>query len=295
MAYSTMRIIATSDLHYNVARSKAPCQALAKEICRRGGDLLILAGDSAGADLTQLDAVFALFDDFPGQRLAVAGNHELWTTGGADSMHRYQNELADACSRRGIHYLDNEPYLVDGLAVVGNIGWYDYTFRPSALDIPLRFYMNKVAPGAAGRLDRHKHLLDNADDIPPAAYDITTRWRDGDRVNLPHSDVDFTHLTAQRLRQHLELADARTGRIVAIVHHLPFAELVPHSVLPNWEFATAFLGSELLGEVLLDFPKVSDVFCGHSHRRMVVRKQHLTCTSIGSTYSEKRYETLDLG
>ena len=289
-----MRIIATSDLHYNVRRSRAPTEALADEVCRRGGDVLILAGDSAGADYRQLEKLFALFEGFPGKRLAVAGNHELWTYGNGDSLHRYENELPELCSRHGVHLLDQAPWKTDGLAIVGNAGWYDYSFRPSALEIPLRFYRHKVAPGAAARLDEHKHLLDPAEDVPPPSYDITTRWQDGQRVRLPLSDLDFTERMAARLRSDLEQTHVDAQRVIGVLHHLPFAELVPHSVLPNWEFATAFLGSELLGEVLLDFPKVSDVFCGHSHNRTVVRKSHLTCTSIGSTYREKQYEVLDL-
>ena len=98
-----MRIIATSDLHYNVRRSRAPTEALADEVCRRGGDVLILAGDSAGADYGHLEKLFALFEDFPGKRLAVAGNHELWTLGNGDSLHRYENELPELCSRHGCH------------------------------------------------------------------------------------------------------------------------------------------------------------------------------------------------
>jgi len=82
-----MRIIVTSDLHYNVARSKEPTRAIAREICALGGDVLVLAGDSAAIDLAVLDEVFALFAPFKGAVLAVAGNHELWTIGAADSLH----------------------------------------------------------------------------------------------------------------------------------------------------------------------------------------------------------------
>ncbi|MFQ5424598.1 MAG: metallophosphoesterase [Phycisphaerae bacterium] len=289
-----MRIIATSDLHYNVVRSRAPTEAIAREICRRGGDLLLLVGDSASTDLAVIERLFGLFDSFSGERLAVAGNHELWTPGGQDSLHRYENELSAICARCGVHYLDAAPYRADGVAIVGSVGWYDYTFRPAALSIPLRFYQHKVAPGAAARIESLKHLLDPEDDVPRGTLDITTRWMDGERVHLPMSDIDFAQHTAARLRSHLEQVEADADRIVAAVHHLPFAELVPHSILPNWEFATAFLGSELLGEALLDHLKVSHVFCGHSHRRRTCRKNHLVCTSIGSTYGKKQYETLDL-
>jgi hypothetical protein len=124
--------------------------------------------------------------------------------------------------------------------------------------------------------------------------EITTRWMDGVRVHLPMDDVAFTLRLASQLKAHLESVHARADRVIVGLHHLPFAELVPHAIIPNWAFASAFMGSELLGEVLLDFPKVSHVFCGHSHHLRRCRKAHLQCVSVGSTYREKRYEILEV-
>lgn len=289
-----MRILVTSDLHYNIARSKRPTRALAERICKAGGDLLIFAGDIAGSDDSEFDEVFGLFDGFRGARLAVAGNHDIWTVGGADSLHRYENDLRAICSRNGVHYLDAEPFYANGTAIVGNMGWYDFSFRPSRLGIPLRFYQNKVAPGAAERLDEHQHLLEQADDVSFDARNITTRWMDGVRACLSESDMTFTQRLATRFRSHLEAASARAKNICAIVHHVPFSELVPHSILPNWEFATAFHGSELFGEVILDYPTVRRVFCGHIHRELHCRRGRLEASSIGSTYKEKAYVAFDL-
>jgi predicted phosphohydrolase len=289
-----MRIIVTSDLHYDVARSREPTEAVAREICQLGGDALMVLGDSASLNLAILQDVLGLFESFPGVKLAVAGNHELWTAGGQDSLCRYEMELAEACARGGFHFLDAEPKRLNGVAFVGNVGWYDFSFRPSVLGIPLRFYQNKIAPGAAAHHQKHRHLVENQEDIPAAALDITCRWMDGERVRLPVSDVEFTHIAAARLRRHLEEVEQSAERIIVGLHHLPFVDLVPHTLVPALEFATGFLGSELIGETLLDFPKVSHVFCGHSHRARTCQKGHLSCTAVGSTYPEKRYEVLDV-
>lgn len=288
-----MRIVITADLHYDVARSREPSKAVAREICERGGDILLIVGDSSAADLRVLEELFSLFEKFPGPKLTVAGNHELWTAGASCSLHRHENELADACSRLGVHYLEREPFIAGDVAFVGSVGWYDYSFRPSNMGIPLRFYQSKVAPGAAARLEEHQHLLHGRDDVSEAAMQVTTRWMDGVRVKLPMSDTEFTQKLAGRLRSHLStVAGAR--RVVAAIHHLPFYEMVPHSILPDWEFATAYHGAELFGEVLLESPNVSHVFSGHIHRERRLQKGHLKCMSIGSTYTEKRYEVLDL-
>jgi hypothetical protein len=292
--YRTMRIILTSDLHYNIARSRAPTQAIAREICARGGDLLIFVGDTASTDLAVLDEAFGLFESFCGMRLATAGNHELWTCGDGDSLDRHENLVAAACERSGVHYLDRSPFRANGVAIVGNVGWYDYSFRPAAMGIPLRFYQHKVAPGAADRLAGLEHLVAERGDVPPAAWEVTSRWMDGVRVRLPMSDAGFARRCAESLRHQLAEVHDRAETVIAAIHHLPFAELVPPTVVPNWAFAGAFLGSEALGEVILEYPRVSHVFCGHSHRARTCRKGHVACKSIGSTYRQKCYEVLDV-
>jgi predicted phosphodiesterase len=289
-----MRIIVTSDLHYDVLRSRKPTETLAREVCRLGGDVLMVLGDSASADLAILEQVLGLFEPFGGLRLAVAGNHELWTLNGQDSLRRYEVDLAEACRRAGFHYLDGQPAQLDGTAFVGNIGWYDFSFRPSALGVPLRFYEHKVAPGAAAYYPEYHHLIEGQDDIPPSAWNLTCRWMDGERVKLPFDDVEFTHRAVARLRDHLRQVHDRAERVIVGMHHLPFAELVPRTLVPNLEFAAGFLGSELFGEALLDFAKVSHVFCGHSHKAKTCRKGSMICTAVGSTYREKRYEALQL-
>ena len=49
-----MKIVVTADLHYDITRSRGPTQRLAEKICHEGGHVLVLVGDSAGADLRHL-------------------------------------------------------------------------------------------------------------------------------------------------------------------------------------------------------------------------------------------------
>lgn len=289
-----MRLIVTSDLHYDVRRSREPTEALAREVCARGGDVLMIVGDTASVDAGILEQALGLFEPFKGAKLVVAGNHELWTLPGGDSLRRYEVELADLCRGCGFEYLDAGPVVLDETAFVGNVGWYDFSFRPSLLGIPLRFYRHKVAPGAARYFDKYAQLIQRTEDVPSSAWGITCRWMDGERVRLPFDDVSFTHRLVAQLRRHLEEATQAADRVVVGLHHLPFAELVPPTIVPNLAFATGFLGSELFGEALLDYPNIRHVFCGHSHRGGRCRKGKMTCVAVGSTYREKYYEAIDL-
>lgn len=289
-----MKIVLTADLHYNVHRSRQPALAAAQEICDLQADALILLGDAAGRDLSILQEGLHLFDRFAGRKFFVAGNHDLWTEPGDCSLQRLEHILPAVCRQAGFHPLDAEPAIIEGVGLVGCIGWYDYSFRPFHLDIPLRFYQAKTAPGAAARIDGCEHLFRDTADIPETAMRIGTRWMDAVHIRLPMSDVEFAHHLLERLTGHLDWAAQRCDRMVIGLHHVPFWEMVPRSPKPNWAFASAFLGSELFGELLLAQPKVCYALCGHTHRYLRMQHHHIECIDIGSTYLAKRYEVLEL-
>src|SRR6185436_17426252 len=112
-----------------------------------GGDVLLVVGDTAASEGDALEKCLSRFQ-FNGPRLFVAGNHELWTHGN-DSYHLFHVELPDRVAALGWHWLEREPFEWDGIAIVGSVGWYDYSFARAELGIPRRFYDAKVSPGAA--------------------------------------------------------------------------------------------------------------------------------------------------
>ncbi len=289
-----MKIVVTSDLHYDIARGVDPTRRLADEICGLSVDALILLGDVAGRDVDIVDACLHLFDGFAGRKFFVAGNHELWVRPGESSLYRLEELLPAICREAGFWPLDVESANVDGVGFVGTVGWYDYSFRSEWLGLPLRFYEHKIAPGAAARVEGFGHLLAHTADIPEEAFSYGVRWMDGAHVDLGMSDAAFCEYLLARFRRHLATEAARSRRIVAAMHHVPFIELVPTSQDPTFAFATAFMGSARFGEAVLAEPKVQYVLCGHSHRAMGVRKGHLTCLNVGCTYVQKRYDILEV-
>ncbi len=287
-----MRIIATADLHYDNFRSRAPTEQMAAAICEQAADALLILGDVCGHDAGILRHCFELFDGFTGRVFFVAGNHDLWTDG--DSLERYERELAAVCEECGVWYLDARPYVRDGVALVGSIGWYDYSFRQESLGVPMRFYEQKLGPGAAARLNRND-LVDGHDDLTDAQMRISTRWMDGVHVHLPMSDPQFTRYLRDRLAGHLDAVRGEAEHVVVGMHHLPFEALVRRLGKPVWDFANAFMGSAAFGELLLAEPNVRHLLCGHSHFPMRIRVGHIDCINIGCTYQFKRFEVLEVG
>jgi predicted phosphodiesterase len=162
-----MRLLVTADLHYNHPKSRSLARDLIAEMNAAGGDGVLIVGDTAAADGDALEQCLGLFK-IPGPRLFVAGNHELWTLG-PDSVAVFRDDLPRRVRSLDWQWLQSDPFITESAAIVGCLGWYDYSFAQKSLGIPDRFYAAKVSPGAAARLPEFQHLLaGRADDADGA-------------------------------------------------------------------------------------------------------------------------------
>ena len=287
-----MRLLVTADLHYNHPRSRPVAEDLIDRMNGAGGDAVVVGGDTAVADGDALERCLARFA-CAGPKLFVAGNHELWTHR-PDSHELFTDELPRRVRALGWHWLEGDPVTLGDVAVVGSVGWYDYSFARPELGIPRRFYAAKVSPGAAERLGgSFSPLLDPADDVLPIARDVVARWNDGKFVHLGRTDEQFLAERLDELRQSLQrVASARA--VVAAVHCLPFRQLLPPPHSAQWDFVKAYLGSDRIGQLLLAHANVRHVYCGHSHYAAEATIGDLHAVNVGSGYRVKTFCTLDV-
>ena len=286
-----MRLLITADLHYNHPRSRRLADDLIDRINSEHADALVLVGDTAVGDGDHLERCLSRFL-FRGPKLFIAGNHELWTRG-EDSYQMFTHDLPQRVRDLGWHWLETEPFVIDDIAIVGSVGWYDFSFSAESLGIPERFYAAKVSPGAARRFLEFAGLFQPADDIPASANEIVARWNDGKFVKLHRSDAAFLKEILDRLQTQLEGLTAQR-EVVACIHHLPFRALLPPPHSAQWDFVKAYLGSEKIGQLLLQFPNIRHLFCGHSHLAMKARVGQINAVNIGSGYRSKMFHALDI-
>lgn len=286
-----MRLLVTADLHFNHGRSRALAERVIADMNAAGGDVLMVVGDTAAADGTAIEECLSLFR-FSGAKLFVAGNHELWTNR-ADSHALFIDELPRRVRSLGWRWLQTDPFVEGNLAILGSIGWYDYSFAPEQLGIPRRFYQHKLSPGAAERFAEFAHLLNPSDDVGPQARQVLARWNDGKFVKLHRSDERFLDELLAQLGRQLESV-RECDRVVAAVHHVPFRELLPPFHSSQWDFARAYLGSDRIGQLLFEFPNVRHLFCGHSHFPAEARIGPIHARNIGSGYRSKTFCSVDV-
>jgi hypothetical protein len=228
----------------------------------------VVAGDVADGDPEFYRACLELFDGFGGARMVTPGNHDLWTPDG-DSLQLYRNVLPEIAADCGFHTLDRGPLVLGRTAFIGNIGWYDYSFRDPDLGVPLRQYEAKELPGVC-------------------------TWNDGRFVRWDVTDAEFTDRCLRRLLHHYRQVEPRAERVVAVLHHLPFRELLYGPADAAHEFSRAFMGSERFGRLLLDCPAVRYVICGHRHAPDAARFGPLQAVTVGSEYGTKRLVEINL-
>jgi predicted phosphodiesterase len=287
-----MRLLVAADLHCDNARSRGGAIELIERINRELIDVLLVVGDVGNGDDDTLERSLERFT-FLGPKLFVPGNHELWTRRG-DSLRLHDDELPRRVRAVGWHWLPGAPFARGSVAVVGSLGWYDYTFAADYLGVPNRFYEAKISPGAARAIHSHPALFDDTSDIPDSAISVVARWNDGRFVKLPMSDESFCDRLLDQL--HADLAAVASARqVVAAVHHVPFRELLPPLRMPSWDFAHAYLGSPRFGELLRACHNVSHVVCGHSHFPAEAMIDGIQAINIGSGYREKRCRVLTIG
>lgn len=286
-----MRLLATADLHHNKPKSRAPAEALARDMLDAGGDALLLVGDAAVADGDALEAALSLFDGFDGPRLFVAGNHDLWTNRDVPAEHLLTDELPRRVRAAGWHWLTNTPFIEGDVAVIGNIGWYDYSYAEPSLNIPQSFYEAKVSPGFIHYANRPKKLLAAAAEAPEPGRSVVGRWNDGRFIKMGGiGDGDFLARRCDELRADVERVRGR--RVLAAIHHVPDRRLLPPP-LGRYAFARAYLGSDTLGGTVRD-ADLAHVLCGHSHQPAeFVDPTGANWINIGSGYRTKRFVTLD--
>jgi hypothetical protein len=88
-------------------------------------------------------------------------------------------------------------------------------------------------------------------------------------------------------RQCKELPKEQIKRIVAVTHHLPFRQMVRYMDDLKWDFFAAFMGSERLGEALREDARITDVICGHAHRKCAHRIDGIRVVSSPIGYNDE--------
>jgi predicted phosphohydrolase len=275
-----MRIAVTADLHWGHNRlGDEATRLLWQHLHDEPPALFLLGGDVGTAE--HFSDCLAYFRELPCPKALVPGNHDLWvmeTDGRGDSLQLYQHELPAACATYGFHYLDHGPLLLPeaGLAVVGSVNWYDYSWSLEQLKAEVPNWQ--------------WHLQNKA----------FTRGRhnDGRFIRWHFDDIGFTREVVATLERQLHQALERVDRVWVLTHHPAFYGIsFPHEERPTgldpllWD---ALSGNASLQALLQRYAeRIAFIFSGHTHRATEARLGPARGYNIGGDYHFKRMFVVD--
>lgn len=267
-----MKVGVLPDLHLGITKPQEVKNIIAR-LAKTDLSLLVLAGD-IGEPLKQFCEALDMFSGLDIEICVLAGNHDLWTTGTNSSQDLWERLLPAETRRRGFIWLEDEVLIWDSLAVIGSLAWYDYSGRPDEL--------------------RNKS--------DQAFFDTKGSYvKDGQFVNLPWDDIQFSSILRANFIQRIEQAqsDPKVNDILICTHVPIFREQRVDT--PRWNNrVNTYYANFTLGKTVEQYNKVRWAIAGHTHSP--VRGCHtcpdgrlIYCSVVGSDYNYPDFEIVETG
>lgn len=128
-----MKIMHVADLHVDITKNNFKLVNYIVEYLRvEQPDIFVIAGD-VGNSSEMLDETLQRFSKIDCLKCFIPGNHDIWFDSknklhkGFDSSFKYEVTLKDISAKNNFIYPVFEPYIFKDIAVLGSIGWYDYS------------------------------------------------------------------------------------------------------------------------------------------------------------------------
>ncbi len=261
-----MKIAFISDLHVDISpESFKLIDHIIGRLLAIKPDMFIVAGDIA-ANTQKFEKTLNKFSSLSCKKLLVAGNHDIWIDSpsslkrGIHSEIKYREILPQICKRNDFLYLGLEPHLIDGIGFAGTIGWYDYTLRNKKYDsrFSIETYRNKQYNEKLTWSDRN------------FAY-----WMNGSGKRRKSDEEVAQEMEDSLQKQISSLNHQGADKIIVVTHHVPFSKMLFYPNRLPFDFFSAFMGSEGLGNIILGERTVTHTICGHSHTKNSLKIGHV--------------------
>lgn len=152
----------------------------------------------------------------------VPGNHELI------SNSVYNKFKADC------NCLCENDYKFGDYVVIGDAGWYDYSFHKTNLTNETLKQLKK------------------------------SYWYDGKYCKLDVSDISFCNIMLDKFEKKLELY--KDKKVILINHFVPYEKFLVYKGT-GWEITNSYIGTKKLGEMIDKYDNIEYVLFGHTHHR----------------------------
>ena len=239
-----MKIGILSDIHVDLENSDPQkiLRGFVEAIEENKVEVMVIAGDVANDYQVTLRFLHQIEATTGVRCLFVPGNHDIW------------NEKHPAKTAWDIyHALEKFPgnlargpvELTDQWVVIGDLGWYDYSFGSSDYTI--------------SEFDRMK-IKDRL-------------WQDKIKAVWGKSTIEMHQYFYHKLEKQLDAYKQKS--IILVTHVLPILDFTVQPPNNMWDYLNAFLGSRQYGELALKY-SVAYSISGHVHYRRQKKYENTT-------------------
>lgn len=247
-----MKLLFLSDLHIDVNSHILKRNLLSdfvEHLNAQDYDYLIMTGDLSGDAKTTINLLNEIEFYTKKPIYYIPGNHDVWTEDNnpSASFDSYQL-LANHHSS-----LIDKPLEIGEHVIIGDLGWYDYSFGPE-------YIFDK------DEFKRKKKKF----------------WNDDKYVKWNMSDGEFMNFMLDKFKPQLE--NFKNKKIIFLNHFVPFKDFISVKSDPKWNFCNAYMGSEKLGELINSYSNIECVVFGHTHKRFgfcSYREKNIICNPLG--------------
>ena len=249
-----MKLGIISDLHVDTNHSETdPIErALLKVIKESDIDVLLIAGDLADNYQRGL-AVIQHIEDAGCRVVFVAGNHDIWNIDFPQI-----NNTAEIIAQLKEHpgcLIDHPIALTDDVVMIGDIGWYDYTY------------------GFGKYTDAYYD----------AGHHFEREWKDNYYVNFNMSHIEKTEDTIARLAK--QIAAYPDKKIIFVTHVVTHEDFLLTKETEYHDFINGYIGSSKYQALFSD--NVEHVVMAHVHLRKNLTENGINylCRCLGTKKS----------
>lgn len=259
-----MKVAYTSDIHADITlNNKQLVPYLVNRIKEIEPDVFVIAGDVSNS-LDGLDNTLKQFSELECLKVMIPGNHDVWFESknslrkGKDSFYKYREAIPQICKSNGFIYPIEEPYIINNIAIVGNLGWYDYSMADIRLTDKYNFLDYTIGKFLEGEWNDSKYAVWLRAPNSP-------NWKE--RLRTFNNNAVFEQLFYE-LKAVVQQIPNSIKQLLIVLHTAPFKECILTGDVPS-PF-DAYEGSVQIGEFISDVAKDRSVsvICGHRHKKL---------------------------
>lgn len=249
-----MKIQIISDIHYDHWVNKREEREMLKSFLydRDDADILMIAGDIA-VDYPTFCEVLINLSQYYKHVVYTLGNHDIWTN--EDSMELYN--LKKNFEYKNIHCVDQSPFEIEDIAIVGNMGWYDYSTKS-----------DEFTDEELDRMTINGSIMN-----------------DRNFVTGVGTNKEFAKKLDRCLFSDLFVVSGKESvkKIITMSHMVPLKIFMDFKKNKEWRYMNAFFGNDNIGQMVLKNKKVIAHVYGHTHMpsRRKIKGREFICNPIG--------------